>query len=341
MSKQDIKVKTFPINNTHGTYTFRRMGEFEIHSLIGSGHFSHVFRVIPKGNQISKSSKIFNCIIKIFKKNIFEEKNTSSEAPKKILFFEIGEVSLLRRINNIGNPNLIQMYDWAIDRKTCEVRVLMEHMPYDLRSFYSIDSNYKTLDEKLLKIIAFQILNGLNALHKNRIIHFDIKPENILFDPKTNLVKITDFTLSQYITYDTDKKNLSNGGTYPYMPVEGLMNSEKYSFKYDIWSVGCVLIELCCRINPFKGSDSSSVLHNIKNIYGLNTQINSSFDDFFQNSINLEIGKKNIINYIKNHQKIKFVDDSFYDFVSSMACINPLYRINAEEALKHSWLVNN
>ena len=341
MSKQDIKVKTFPINNTHGTYNFRRMGEFEIYSSIGSGLFSHVFRAIPKRKQISKSSKTFNYIIKIFKKNILEEKNTSSEAPKKILFFEIGEVSILRQIKNIGNPNLIKMYDWSIDRKTCEVSVLMEHMPYDLRSYFSIEANYKTLDEKLLKKIAFQILNGLNALHKNRIIHFDIKPDNILFDPETNLVKITDFTLSQYITYDTDKKNISNGGTYQYMPVEGLMNSEKYSFKYDIWSVGCILIELCTRIIPFNGCDSSSVLGKIKDIYGLNTQTIKNFDDFCKNSMNLEIEKKNIINYIKSHQKIKFVNDEFYDFVYRMMCINPIYRLNAEEALKHPWLVNN
>lgn len=233
------------------------------------------------------------------------------------------------------------MYDWSIDRKTCEVSVLMEHMPYDLRSYFSIEANYKTLDEKLLKKIAFQILNGLNALHKNRIIHFDIKPDNILFDPETNLVKITDFTLSQYITYDTDKKNISNGGTYQYMPVEGLMNSEKYSFKYDIWSVGCILIELCTRIIPFNGCDSSSVLDKIKDIYGLNTQTIKNFDDFCKNSIYLEIEKKNIINYIKSHQKIKFVNDEFYDFVYRMMCINPIHRLNAEEALKHPWLVNN
>ena len=125
MSNEELKLKAFPINDTHGIYRFRHMGEFEILCRIGKGHFSSVFMAIQKGSKNSESSKKFHFIIKIFKKNIFEEKNTTSEAPKKIQFFEIVEVSLLRRIKNIGNPNLIQMYNWDIDRKTCEVRILM------------------------------------------------------------------------------------------------------------------------------------------------------------------------------------------------------------------------
>ena len=340
MSNEELKIKTFPINNTHGIYRFRKMGEFEILCLIGKGHFSRVFKAIKKEGINSKSSKTFNCIIKIFKKNILKEKNTTSEAPKKIQFFEIVEVSLLQRIKNIGSPNLIQMYDWSIDRKTCEVRILMEYMPFDLRNYFSTESHYKDLDENLLKKIAFQILKGLNALHKNRIIHFDIKPENILFDPKTNLVKITDFSLSQYITYDTDKNVLANGGTYPYMPVEGLTNCKKYSFNYDIWSFGCILVELTCGIIPFIGDDSNDVLNQINGIFGLDIKPNTTYDEICKYSFNLDSEKKRIISFIKKNQKIKFVNDDFFDFISSTLCINPLYRINAEEALNHPWLVD-
>jgi serine/threonine protein kinase len=340
MSKEEIKFKTFPINNTHGIYTFGHTGEFEILNLLGKGNFSKVFKAIQKGNQNSKSSKKFNCIIKIFKKNILEGNNTSAEAPKKILFFEIGEVSLLRRIKNIGNPNLIQMYDWNIDRKTCEVRILMEYVPYDLRNYFSIEPHYKNLNENLLKKIAFQILNGLNALHKNRIIHFDIKPENILFDPKTNLVKITDFSLSQYITYDTDKNVLANGGTYPYMPVEGLIDCKKYSFNYDVWSLGCILAELTCGKILFFGDDKSAVLSKINGIFGLDIKPNITYDELCKYNCK-EDEKKVFINFIKKNQKITFVNDDFYDFISSFLCINPLYRINSEEALKHPWLVNS
>lgn len=340
MSKGELNFKTFPINNTHGIYSFRHMGQFEILCLIGKGHFSSVFKAIQKGSKNSKSSKIFNYIIKIFKKNILEEKNTISEAPKKIQFFEIIEVSLLHRIKNIGNPNLIQMYDWNIDRKTCEVRILMEYMPCDLRNYFATESHYKDLDENLLKKIAFQILNGLKALHKNRIIHFDIKPENILFDPKTNLVKITDFSLSQYITYDTDKNVLTNGGTYPYMPVECLIGCKKTSFNCDVWSLGCILFELTCGKIPFLGDDQNAVLNKINGIFGSDIKPNTTYDDLCKYSFNLADEKKRLVNFIKKNQKIKFVNDDFFDFISSILCINPLYRLNSEEALKHPWFVD-
>ena len=341
MSKVELKLKEFPITDTHGIYSFRYMGKFEILCRIGKGHFSRVFKAIQKGSKNSESSKNFHFIIKIFKKNIFEEKNTISEAPKKIQFFEIIEVNLLRRIKNIGNPNLIKMYDWNIDRKTCEVRILMEYVPFNLRNYFSTESHYKDLDENLLKKIAFQILNGLNALHKNRIIHFDIKPENILFDPKTNLVKITDFSLSQYITYDTDKNVLANGGTYPYMPVEGLIDCKKYSFNYDVWSLGCILAELTCGKILFFGDDKSAVLSKINGIFGLDIKPNITYDELCKYNCNLEDEKKVLINLIKKNQKINFVNDDFFDFISSLLCINPLYRINSEEALKHPWLVNS
>ena len=51
--------------------------------------------------------------------------------------------------------------------------------------------------------------------------------------------------------------------------------------------------------------------------------------------------KKKIIIFIKNNQKIRFVNDDFFDLVSNMLCIYPSDRINAEEALKHPWFVNN
>jgi len=216
----------------------------------------------------------------------------------------------------------------------------MEYVPYDLRNYFSKKESIINLDENLLKKIAFQILYGLNSLHKNRIIHFDIKPENILIDPENNNIKITDFSLSQYITYDLDKNILINGGTYSYMPLEGIFETKKYSFSYDIWSLGCILVELCCRKIPFIGNGKNKVLNNIVSIFGINIDSLTKFGEYCKNSFDVNFEKKRIINYIKINQKIKFINDDFYDLVSKMLSINPNLRIKAEEALKHSWFVN-
>ena len=285
MSYSEELIETFPIDNNQGTYYFRHMGEFEIVNSIGSGIFSEIFTAKPKNQAAPEDSNKFNYIIKIFKKNDVFDHNSEDKPPKKILFNEICQIHLLNKIKNLQNPNIIQIYDWNIDRNTCEARVLMNYMPYNLKNYFSKEENLENLDENLLKTIAFQILNGLNSLHKNRIIHFNLKPENILFEPKNKNIKISGFSLSQYITYDLDKNILINGGTYSYMPIEGLLKTKKYSFSYDIWSLGCILIELLCRKNPFEGYDSKSVFNYIISVFGVDVNYLSNFDKFCKNSI--------------------------------------------------------
>ena len=344
MSDIESLIEVLPINETNGFYSFRHMGEFQILNMIGEGGFSQVFQAVPKESEDSENSKIFYYSIKICHKYDLGENNTNPFSARNILFHEVSEVHLLQKINSIGSPYLIQMYDWAIDRKTCELRILMDYMQFDMRKFFSIPQNLDALTENPLKELTYQILSGLNALHKNRIIHFDLKPENILLDPEKNLVKITDFTMSQFITYDLDREVLTNGGTYPYMPLEGLFDTKKYGFSYDIWSLGIILFELCCRMLPFKGNDPNTLIKNILSIYGLDFQSSTSFYDYCKNyELNKKIlnkEKEKICNYLKMNTKIAFANDDGIDLISRMLCVNPIYRITAEEALKHPWFAN-
>ena len=304
MSYSEDLIEIFPIHINQGYYNFRHMGEFEIFNSIGKGNFSEIFSAKQKNEIVLEDSNKFNYAIKICKKNAIVDNNLDKAPPKKILFNEICEIHLLNKIKRIENPNIIRMYDWDIDRETCEVRILMEYVPYDLKKYFSKKENLEKLDEKLLKRIAFQILNGLNSLHKNRIIHFNLNPENILFDPENNNFKITDFSLSQYITYDLDKNILINGGTYSYMPIEGLLKTKKYSFSYDIWSLGCILLELLCRKNPFIEDEPEDVLNNIISIYGLEAKYLTNFDEFCKNSCNLNYEKKDLLIILKKIKKL-------------------------------------
>ncbi len=164
MSYSEELIETFPIDNNQGTYYFRHMGEFEIVNSIGSGILSEIFTAKPKNQAAPEDSNKFNYIIKIFKKNDIFDHNSEDKPPKKILFNEICQIHLLNKIKSLQNPNIIQIYDWNIDRNTCEARVLMNYMPYNLKNYFSKEENLENLDENLLKTIAFQILNGLNSL---------------------------------------------------------------------------------------------------------------------------------------------------------------------------------
>ena len=333
------KVFEYSLNEMPRILNFPSYGSFQLIKSIAEGNFSQIFLAKKIESNSDKNSNIFKkYAIKIFKKFRLQNNKEEMTIPKKILFTEICEVYMMKRIKGIRSPYLVEILDWNIDRNTSQMKVLMESMPCDLRDYFCFKANYSLFDENILKIISYQLLSGLNSLHKNRIIHFDIKPENILYDQDKKLIKITDFTFSQYVTYDLNKKCSILGGTYSYMPLEGLFETKKYSFSYDIWSLGIVLLELVCRENPFKGKDKKSVIKNILKFFRLDINLMNDLNCFGQKIfVGLKFEKKIIFDFIKNNKKFDFLDDNFCDLVSQMLCIDPNCRITAEEAVKHTY----
>lgn len=122
-------------------------------------------------------------------------------------------------------------------------------------------STYGKLPEKLVAYYLKQILKGLAYLHQSKIIHRDIKPANVLM---TSLgeVKISDFGCSQQmITSQTPAEIVQQmKGSVPYMAPEAL-RQEVLSRKADIWSLGCLALELATGKQPWYE-------HNWENMYG-------------------------------------------------------------------------
>lgn len=115
----------------------------------------------------------------------------------------------------------------------------MELMDINLKNY--LLENDPEIKEKSL--IIQNILNGVEYLHDNKIIHCDLKPDNILINYNQILdVKIADFGL--VIKKDNKKSVNKDHGTIIYMPPEN-----EYSFKYDIYSLGIIFFEI---ISSFK-----------------------------------------------------------------------------------------
>jgi serine/threonine protein kinase len=97
-------------------------------------------------------------------------------------------------------------------------------------------------------------------MHENRILHRDIKPDNIFLGSEGN-IKIGDFGISRM--FDTTKQyTMSMIGT-PYYVSPELVQEDKYSYKSDVWAIGCILYELCFLKRAFDGKTMIKITKDI------------------------------------------------------------------------------
>jgi serine/threonine protein kinase/Flp pilus assembly protein TadD len=111
--------------------------------------------------------------------------------------------------------------------------------------------------------IVLQIAEGLNAAHKNGVVHRDIKPDNIMVTDE-GLVKIMDFGLAKLKGSSKLTKTHSTLGTLSYMSPEQA-RGEEVDHRSDIFSLGAVLYEMIAGRRPFKGEHEAAIMYSLMN----------------------------------------------------------------------------
>jgi len=326
MSKE---IQIFPINENIDIYSFKIGKLFKL-AVLGEGTFSKVLLVEKESKTADEDSNRF--AIKINKKFALE----GSERPDDLSFMEIRLINIMAEIHH---PNLVHLIDIDFSNEDGETRILMNYLPTDLKRFFQENKdNQNVMNEKFFKNIAFQILSGVYYLHEKKFIHRDLKLENLLYDSKKNNVQICGFGLSRRIGNEINTK-LTEVGTSPYMPPEVILGSLNYSTEFDIWSVGCILVEICTGDILFNSKNSLGLIKEMFKIFG-------SFNEVLLPDIeNLPLFKllKNIpaskgiglTNYIKSKKKFNFENDSFFDLIEKMLDVNKYNRITAKDCLIH------
>ena len=113
-------------------------------------------------------------------------------------------------------------------------------------------------DENQLKFIAGCALIGLNYVHENKIMHKDIKPENLVYD-SNGYIHITDFGISKIYHPENGKEN---SGTPGYMAPEVLFNKD-HDYSVDFFSLGVILFELLMGKRPYHGHNKKELRKDI------------------------------------------------------------------------------
>ncbi|XP_030763639.1 serine/threonine-protein kinase 33-like isoform X2 [Sitophilus oryzae] len=134
---------------------------------------------------------------------------------------------------------------------------------------YKIYKHSKPLSEKVTRRVIYQLADAVSYLHKNDVVHRDIKMENILIadNPKNHndeyFIKLTDFGLS-IVKEGVGIQSLMKDycGTVLYMPPE-ILQMKTYSELCDVWSIGIIMYMMLYGSNPFYNQNEEILMHNI------------------------------------------------------------------------------
>ncbi|KAJ3602765.1 hypothetical protein NHX12_030513 [Muraenolepis orangiensis] len=169
------------------------------------------------------------------------------------------KVSLLK---NLKHANIVTLHDIIHTERS--LTLVFEYLDSDLKQYLDNCGNLMSMNN--VKIFMFQLLRGLSYCHKRKILHRDLKPQNLLINHKGEL-KLADFGLARAKSVPT--KTYSNEVvTLWYRPPDVLLGSTEYSTPIDMWGVGCIMYEMATGRPMFPGASVKEELHLVFRLMG-------------------------------------------------------------------------
>ncbi|KAJ6509463.1 kinase-like domain-containing protein [Mycena vitilis] len=166
-----------------------------------------------------------------------------------------------RTLKDLDHPNIVQYLGFEETQET--LNIFLEYIPGG--TIGSCLLKHGKFNQEVTKYFTEQILAGLEYLHSTGILHRDLKGDNILVEP-SGICKISDFGISK--KEDTEGQAFTNmKGTAFWMAPEVLDSNNKrgYDSKVDIWSVGCVVLEMWTGVRPWAGQELIPVMLKLYN----------------------------------------------------------------------------
>ncbi|KUL89643.1 hypothetical protein ZTR_00553 [Talaromyces verruculosus] len=286
---------------------------YNVTGQIGKGAFATVYKLATKQDGIVYAAKELDK--RRFMKNGILDQKVDNE---------------MKIMKDLRHPNIVQYVDHHEHERW--IYIIMEYIAGGELSAY-LASNGK-IAEDMVKSIARQLLHALQYLHKRKITHRDIKPDNILISSVDPLrVKLSDFGLSKVVQEETFLKTFC--GTLLYCAPEvypeydnyrqGVARKRRrlgdppprtspYDQSVDMWSLGAVLFHLLCGSPPYTGRGDDRGAHMLRTI--MTTEV----------EYDLLRGEG--------------VSEDAIDFVSRLLRTDPQERPTERELFKHSWIAN-
>ncbi|KRZ13734.1 Cyclin-dependent kinase 5, partial [Trichinella zimbabwensis] len=170
------------------------------------------------------------------------------------------EICLLKELKH---PNIVRLID--VLHGSRRLTLVFEYCDQDLKKYF--DSLNNEIDPQMVKSLMYQLLRGLAFCHSKKVLHRDLKPQNLLLSRSMEL-KLADFGLARAFGLPV-RCYSSDVVTLWYRPPDVLFGARFYDTSIDMWSAGCIFAEIACAGQPlFPGSDTDDQLKRIFRLLG-------------------------------------------------------------------------
>jgi len=240
-------------------------------------------------------------------------------------------------LKELQHVNIVRLYDVVHTER--KLTLVFEFLDQDLKKYLDVCEG--GLEPNILRSFLFQILRGVAFCHSHRVLHRDLKPQNLLINREGEL-KLADFGLARAFGIPV-RSYTSEVVTLWYRAPDVLLGSRKYSTPVDIWSVGCIFAEMANGRPLFTGTSESNQLERIVAALG------PPSEEDFPGIVELpewpklkaklaekqaRTGKAPVKPETLKHL-VKNLPDDGVDLLGKMLLYDPAKRISAKAALEH------
>uniref|UniRef100_K3WQH2 Cyclin-dependent kinase 2 homolog n=1 Tax=Globisporangium ultimum (strain ATCC 200006 / CBS 805.95 / DAOM BR144) TaxID=431595 RepID=K3WQH2_GLOUD len=237
----------------------------------------------------------------------------------------IREISLLKELQHC---NIVRLYNIVHTER--KLTLVFEYLDQDLKKY--LDVCEKGLEKPILKSFLCQLLRGIAYCHQHRVLHRDLKPQNLLINREGDL-KLADFGLARAFGIPV-RSYTHEVVTLWYRAPDVLMGSRKYSTPVDIWSVGCIFAEMANGGPLFAGTSETDQLDRIFRLLGTPTI------DIYPAIVDLPDYRRDFPLYETPQNLSHLVptlDQDGVNLLEQMLQYDPSKRITAADAMKHPY----
>lgn len=238
----------------------------------------------------------------------------------------IREISLLKELKH---PNIVSLLDVLMEES--KLYLIFEYLTMDLKKYMDTLGTGKLMNPSVVKCYLYQITKAILFCHQRRVLHRDLKPQNLLVD-KSGVIKIADFGLGRAFGIPV-RVYTHEVVTLWYRAPEILLGATRYSCAIDIWSIGCIFAEMATKKPLFQGDSEIDQLFRIFRV--LRTPTEEIWPGVTQYSDYKATFPNWKTNNLEDH--VKVLDNDGIDLLQEMLTYDPAHRISARAALQHAF----